>query len=244
MSAHADPSAEDLRAASRSSGAEPAQDRTADAQARGAQAPGDQVSGDQASGGGEESSLSDVIERLRRTGEQGEVSLNDVLETFEERSLGVFLTVFGLIAAIPIIGEIPGVSILTATVMLLAIARSLWGGGPLRLPERVGARRIEHQRLDRALDMATPWAERVDAVLRERLTWFTTGRAARLTMAIASALLCLTFYPLVLVPFGVKLPAVAVTLLGLAHIARDGLMALAGYALAFGTAALLISTML
>jgi hypothetical protein len=50
--------------------------------------------------------LRTVLDDLERSGHDGAVSVGDVLDAFEQRSLGVLLTVFGLLAALPVVGGI------------------------------------------------------------------------------------------------------------------------------------------
>ncbi|MBY8974400.1 exopolysaccharide biosynthesis protein [Rhodobacteraceae bacterium NNCM2] len=179
----------------------------------------------------QETSLADVLDGLEDAGQEGGVSINDVLERFQGRSLGVWLTLFGLIAALPVIGAIPGVSILTGSLILIAIFQSFFTGGNLKVPGKVGSREIDQQDLSDAIEKARPWAERVDKVLSERLTLLTRGRGASVAIAVASALLAVSMYPLALIPWGVQAPATGIVAFGLALIARDGLFALLGYAL-------------
>lgn len=189
---------------------------------------------------GEERSLTDILDRLGEAGEKhgdGDgTSLNDVLAEFEDRSLGVLVTVFGLIAAIPVIGAIPGISIATATLILLAVLQTLSrSSGALRLPGRFGNKAVGREKLERGLKRARPWTRRIDAMLSERLTVLTGGRLRRGGIVFAIVVLALTMYPLAFVPWGVTAPSLGVVAFGLALIARDGLFALIGYLFCAGT---------
>ena len=55
----------------------------------------------------EEAPLATVLDELQHSGREKAVSIGDVLDAFQHRSLGVLLTLFGLLAALPIIGDIP-----------------------------------------------------------------------------------------------------------------------------------------
>lgn len=190
---------------------------------------------------GEEHSLSEVIDRLEEAGNEERVEVNDVLDIFSDRSLGVLLSLFGLIAAIPLIGAVPGVSILTGTMILLAIARSTFGRGALHLPEVVGSKYIEKSKFDKGLETARPAVEKVDKVLSRRITFLIDGRVQRLLLSLAAALLAVSMYPLALVPWGVQAPAAGIVAFGLALMARDGLFALFGYLLSGVTLYLILA---
>ncbi|MEC9431700.1 MAG: exopolysaccharide biosynthesis protein [Pseudomonadota bacterium] len=183
----------------------------------------------------DERSLVEVLDRIGEAGSDGEVTVNEVLDGFSGRSLGVMLTALGLIAAMPIIGDIPGMSMLTGALILAALIRQWATGRGIRAPGRVGRRGVEAERMEKALDRARPWAARVDRLLKPRLTVLTSGPAARAALAVAAGAMALTFFPLAFVPFGVKAPALAVLAFGLARMTRDGYAAAAGYALAVVT---------
>lgn len=187
---------------------------------------------------GEERSLSEIVARLERAGGDGAVSVNEMLGKFEDRSTVVVVAGLGLIALLPVIGAIPGVSIGVATLVLLSLAQSLRGRrGALRLPGRLGRREIGRERYRRGLERGRRWAGRVDRLLKERLTGLTRGRPQRAAILLAAALLAVTMYPLAFAPWGVTAPALGLVAFGLALIARDGLMALFGYMLCGATVA-------
>lgn len=194
-----------------------------------------------AAGRGEEHSLCAVLDRLSEAGRTGRVSINQVLDIFSDRSLGVLLSLFGLLAAIPVIGAIPGMSILTGSLILLAIARSTFGRGALHLPGRLGDREIEGERFRNAIEKARPYAEKIDRALRHRAAVLIDGRPQRAVLSLAAALLAVSMYPLALVPWGVQAPALGIVAFGLALMARDGAVALVGYTLAAITLYLILA---
>lgn len=190
-----------------------------------------------------EAPLTSVLDELEATGRGETVSAGEVLEVFEHRSLGFLLTLFGLIAALPIIGDIPGVSILLATLILVVIGQSFVGGGSLWLPRFVARRELARDRFETAIGKTRPWVEWIDRLLKPRLTWLVAGRKQRWTISVAAAILAVTFYPLAFVPFGVNAPALAVLALGLGMMACDGVLVLLGYGFAAVTTYVLVSSL-
>jgi hypothetical protein len=156
--------------------------------------------------------LRTVLDDLQRTGHDGAVSVGDVLDAFEQRSLGVLLTVFGLLAALPVVGGIPGMSILTGTLILLAAGQSLLGGGGLWMPDSVRRRQISREKFDRGIEKARSWTGWVDRLLKPRLLALAAGRTGRWLIVVAAALLAVSFYPLAFVPYGVTAPALGCSL--------------------------------
>ncbi|WP_118133578.1 exopolysaccharide biosynthesis protein [Oceanicella sp. SM1341] len=187
---------------------------------------------DTQSDSGEPHSLTEVLDTFADAGEGDQVRVDDMLGSVADRSLGVLLALFGLVALIPVIGSIPGASIALGTLVLLAIANSLLGRGALRVPGFIGRREVQRDKLEAGVERARPWVRKVDAVLSQRLELLAVSRPARVVIALCAAALAVAMYPLAVVPFGVTAPAAGLLAFGLALMARDGFFALAGYALA------------
>lgn len=176
-------------------------------------------------------SLDALLDELKQSGRAEAVSVGEVLELFQHRSLGVLIAFFGLVVVMPVIGDIPGAAILCATLTLAAIGQSLLGGGALRVPRAVARREIGRERLERAVEATRPWVRRVDRLLKPRLSVLVASRPARLALALAAAALALSLYPLAFVPFGANAPGAGLLALGLGLMAGDGLLVLLGYLL-------------
>lgn len=188
----------------------------------------------------EPQSLGDLLDDLEASGREEAVSIGEVVERFQRRSLGVLLAVFGLATVAPIIGDIPGMAILCATLSLLAIGQSAGGGGSLRLPRFVRRREIGRERFRRGIDAARPWARRADRLFGPRLGRLSRGRAGRLGVSLSAAVLALALYPLAFVPFGANAPGLGLLALGLGLMFGDGALVLIGHALAAVTIIVLV----
>ncbi len=189
-----------------------------------------------AQSGEEPHSLGDIMDELEETADGGDVSVNEVLGAFDDRSSAVLITMLGLVAALPVIGGIPGMSMFVSVLLIVVLAQSAIGGGGIRLPGRLGRYEISQDSFRGGIEKGRKFTDRVDRVLSRRLTFLTGSTAARLAMKIAVGILAVAMFPLEVVPWGVTAPAVGIVAFGLAMIARDGLFALIGYALAAVTA--------
>ncbi|MEO1550423.1 MAG: exopolysaccharide biosynthesis protein [Pseudomonadota bacterium] len=184
--------------------------------------------------------LTAILDDLKDTGDGQSISLGSILDAFEQRSLGVLLTLFAAIAALPIIGGIPGMSSLVTGSFLIAIFQSLFADGGLWAPERARNWKIDKDKVTSAVDKAKPVAKWIDKHLKKRWEGLIEGKIARWTIIACSILLALTFYPLALIPWGVQPPALAILAFGLALLGKDGFLALAGYAFTAATVVLLV----
>lgn len=182
--------------------------------------------------------LENVLETAIKEGDDGDVSIGDLLDMFGQRSFGPIITLLGLLVVLPPIGGIPGLPAIVGLVILLFSLQILFGAKHIWMPSFVQDRSIETEKLEQAEDRVKPWLKRVDRMITERLSW-ATGTTATYLAAIAVSVLAILMIPLELVPFAVAAPGIAITLFGLGLVARDGAVMLAGFAAT--TAALTIT---
>ena len=190
--------------------------------------------------GGETAVLADVMEQLRDAGDGEQVSVGEALSAFEDRTFGALLTVVGLVAALPVVGSIPGVSVITGTLVILIAGQFLLGRSDPWIPDTLRERAIEKEALDKAIDKSKPVARWFDSLIKPRLEWAIGGAVQKRITALVVCALGLTMVPLALVPWGVQPPATAILLFGIALIGRDGLLAIASYVLTLATVYTLI----
>ncbi|SOH92669.1 Uncharacterized conserved protein [Monaibacterium marinum] len=162
-------------------------------------------------------------------------SVGALVHAFEDRSLGAVLVLLSGLQLIPIIGAIPGATDVLAGLVLIFIVQSWIGRKGVWVPQFIGKREIGEQRLDSAIEKARPWAQRVDALLKTRLSILVKSRIARLGITVVCAGLAMSIFVLGFVPFAAMPPSFAILAFGLALLGRDGLMALIGYLFVGGT---------
>jgi len=181
--------------------------------------------------------LESLIDGIEESGE-GSFSVEDVMDTFAHRSVGALISVFAFLAALPLVGAIPGMSIVTATLILLVLAQSLFHRrGGIWVPRFIAKRKIGKKTFEKGSERVRPFLRRMDRRMRPRLKGLTYGRLPRLVMVVSIVVMTLTFYPLAIVPYGVTAPSFGVLALGLAMMSGDGLLALFGYMMMLATLA-------
>ncbi|KCZ65568.1 hypothetical protein L53_15350 [Hyphomonas sp. L-53-1-40] len=184
--------------------------------------------------------LENVLETAIEEGGEGTISVGDLLNMFGHRSFGPIITLLGLLVVLPPLGGIPGLPAVIGVIILLFSIQILFGADHIWMPSFVEKRSIETSKLKEAEDKVKPWLERIDRMITERLAW-ATGSVATYLAAVAVSLLAMLMIPLELVPFAVAAPGVAIVLFGLALVAKDGALMLAGFA---ATAAALTITVM
>jgi len=172
-------------------------------------------------------SLGETLSRTLETIQGETVTLRDLMTAIGEQGLLVLCAIATLPFLIPV--SIPGVStVFGAAIVLLAAAITLnrlpW------LPKRILDRPLETAKLLPALHKGVKLVSRLDAWLRPRLPALTIGPMARFNGLILGFAGLLLMAPFGLIPFSNTAPAVAILLLTMGMLQRDGLFVVLGYA--------------
>ena len=169
--------------------------------------------------------LSDVLTSIANDAERVEISFADIRDAMGDRAFGALMFVFAAPNALPV--NAPGVSVVLGLPLLFLSLQLMLGFAVPWLPRFVVRRRVRRQSFARVMNHAIPWIRRAEKLSRPRLSRLATGPAERV-IGLISALLCLV---LVLpIPFGNMGPAVAICILALALLERDGMATIIGFA--------------
>lgn len=180
--------------------------------------------------------LTDVLDNLLDNLDGDQASVDDVISAFEHRGFGALITAIGLVAAAPVIGAIPGMSILTGTLILLIAGQFIVGRNHPWIPSSLRNRSMNRSTLEKGIEKARPYTKWMDNYIYPRMNWLVRGPLQRRLIASVVCGLALTMYPLALIPWGVQPPATAIVFFGVAMMGRDGLFAALGYLLVALTA--------
>jgi hypothetical protein len=172
--------------------------------------------------------LTGVMDRIEEGTEgQDAVRVEDLFEAFSGRLFGPLLVLPGLLLLTPL-GGVPllpaGVGVFVA---LLSVQR-VFGRKEPWVPQKLRERSMERERVVKAFAKARPWTKRVDRVLRPRVTVLTEGRA-EVFAAVLATVLGLSIPVVGLVPLAALAPGAGIALIGLALIARDGVLMVGAY---------------
>jgi hypothetical protein len=162
------------------------------------------------------------------------ISIAELTELFGGRALGALLLVFGLVCTLPFP---PGGTTLFGAPLVLLAPQLIFGRRAPWLPAGVRARTLSTAHLARGLPKVLVWLERVEAVSRPRFAFLFGAVGERLIGLVIFVLALVLILP---IPGGNLLPGVTVTVLSLALVQRDGLLALLGYGLAALSAGILV----
>lgn len=166
--------------------------------------------------------FSEVLIRISGIARGDRITIGEMIDRFGRRGHGALLIVLGAPNLLPL--PLPGLSMLSGLPLLLLTVQITLGMPAPWFPAAL--RRLSFAREDfrrMAAAIATRLL-RVERIVRPRWSGLTTGLARRLLGAFGVVLAVTLFLPL---PLGNALPGLALALIGLALLERDGAAALA-----------------
>ena len=152
------------------------------------------------------------------------VSLADLVATLGDRAFGVLMLLLALPNAVGI-GTIPGVSTVFGVPQILVAGQMMAGLRRPWLPRFLLTKSIAAADFRRVVERAHPRLARVERMLRPRLSWLVSPLAERLLGAVFLVLAFIVSMP---IPLGNQPPAVAMALIAIGIIERDGRCVLIG----------------
>lgn len=180
-----------------------------------------------------ETSLTQTVRRLMTAVEADQITLRELVQLTGEQGLLTFSIILTLPFLLPV--SIPGVSTVFGLVLILIGIGVTFNRLPW-LPDRLMDRKIKREDLLPVLEKGLNFFTRLERWVRPRLARLTTGATANLTNGLVFTLAgVLLLFPLSFIPFSNTLPALAILLLALGMLQRDGYMVVAGYAAVIAT---------
>lgn len=166
--------------------------------------------------------ISQQLDKLAKDAPSDVVTLDWVLTQLHERAFGVFLLVLALPCCIPFLYGIPQV---VALPLMFVSAQILFGRTTPWLPAKLGARTVSKSGLQSLADRAGPWLRKLEAISRPRLkslSYPPLDRIVGLGLVLFSASI------LVPLPGTNSVPGIAVVIVAMGLLQRDGLLILLG----------------
>lgn len=184
-------------------------------------------------------SLEQLLDRMDEARQgQNTVSLERLMDTIGRRSFGPMLLLIGVILVSPLSG-IPGLPSTMGVAVFLLSLQMLLRRKYIWLPGWILRRSISEEKLATAAGWMRRPARVVDRILRERLSFLVDGPASW-PLALLSLLLAITLPLLEPLPFAASSAGVALTCIGLAMIAHDGVLVLIAYAATLGIGGVIV----
>jgi hypothetical protein len=181
-----------------------------------------------------EMAISDRLDLLAASASGPAVTLEWILGQLHERAFGLFLLVLALPCCIPFLYGIPQI---VALPLMFVSAQVLIGRQTPWLPRRLSARTVSSAGLQSLARRAGPWLRRIEAVSRPRQAQLTRAPLDRI---VGLALVIFSASILVPLPGTNTVPGIAVVLVAMGLLQRDGFLVMFGMLLGITWVASLI----
>ncbi|MFY8093009.1 MAG: exopolysaccharide biosynthesis protein [Niveispirillum sp.] len=163
--------------------------------------------------------LLETIERVE--GER--ISIGQLIDGLGERAYGILMLLFALPTILP---APPGMSAVTGMPIVVFSMQLMIGHPHPWLPAFLRRRSILRTDLMAVLTKAEPWLRRVERITRPRFTHLVDGKMERVAGLVVFFLSIVLILPIFM---GNIFPSIAIALIALALMERDGIALIAGY---------------
>ncbi len=166
--------------------------------------------------------ISDRLSRLADDAQGDAVTLDWVLDQLHERAFGLFLLVLALPCCIPFLYGVPQI---VALPLMFISGQIMLGRKTPWLPRKLGLRAVAKTSLDGLARRAGPWLRRIEAVSRPRLAALTRRP---LDQVVGVVLVLFSASILVPLPGTNTVPGLAVVIVAMGLLQRDGILVILG----------------
>jgi hypothetical protein len=170
--------------------------------------------------------LSEILQAVADEAKDGRISVGDLLGAMDGRAFGALILVFAFPNILP---APPGLAAILGLPLVYLSAQLMLGHAPW-LPKFIANRSLTHEAFRTLVTRIIPWIERAEKMLKQRLWLLVSPPAERVVGAICLFLSLVLILP---IPFGNMLPAVALSIIALGLLERDGIWILGGIFAAF-----------
>jgi len=169
--------------------------------------------------------LSAILSAIAQAQDKERISVGDLLEALRRRALGALMFIFAVPTALPMP---PGVSAVVGAPLLFLTVQLMLGMRPW-LPRIITDRSLSRVDFEKVVSKVSPWLAKAESIMRPRLSFLAQRPAVYLVGLTCFVMAIVLFLP---IPLGNMLPSVAICIMALGLLERDGVWILIGLALA------------
>ena len=165
--------------------------------------------------------LSEILQTVAQNSTAERITVGDLLRAMEGRAIAALLLVFAFPNILP---TPPGLAGILGLPLIYLSSQLMLGRTPW-LPPFISKRSITRDTFVTLVTRAIPWLARAEKMLKQRLWPLASPPAQRFLGAVCLTLSLVLALP---IPFGNMLPSIAICVLALGLLERDGFWILAG----------------
>ena len=167
--------------------------------------------------------MSAILLGMVERAEGERVSIGDMVDAFDARAYGPLIVLFAAPNILPV--ALPGISAVLGAPLILLTAQLMIGLHRPWLPDILRRRSLKRTSFESLVGRIVPRLVRIEAMIQPRLLPLTSAWGQRLIGATGLVLAAIVFLP---VPFGNALPGLALVLMAVGLLSRDGLAVVVG----------------
>jgi hypothetical protein len=167
--------------------------------------------------------LSDLLNKIVNDESRPAITIGDLLREMDGRAFGALMLIFAFPNVLP---APPGLAAFLGLPLIYLSSQMMLGRMPW-LPPFIDNRSLTRENFKSLIDRANPVLKRAEKLMRQRLSFLTAPVSEKLLGGLCLLLSLVLILP---IPFGNMLPALAICVLALGFLERDGVWILAGLA--------------
>jgi hypothetical protein len=160
--------------------------------------------------------LSAILKAIAEAQGHERISVGDLLVALRHRALGALMFIFAIITALPMP---PGVSAIVGAPLVFLTAQLMLGMNAW-LPRIISDRSLSRVDFQRVVNAAAPWLARAESIMKPRAEFLAKRPAIYVVGFIALLMALMVLLP---IPGANMAPSVAICIIALGLIERDGL---------------------
>lgn len=167
--------------------------------------------------------LSDILLAIAQAQDKERISIGDLLHALEHRALGALIFIFAVPNCLPVP---PGVSAVLGAPLLFLSVQLMFGLNPW-LPKFITDRSLSRVDFEKVIVKVAPWLNKAERLMRPRFEFLAKRPIENILGVLCLVLSIVLFLP---IPLGNMLPALALCILALGILERDGVWVAIGAA--------------
>lgn len=167
--------------------------------------------------------ISDILTELPSAFKQENVTIADIRDALSGRIYGIFILFLAFPNLIPL--PAPGLSAILGLPLVLLTTQLVAGFETPWFPKFIARRKVRLSQITKICVYVVPYVKKMENYVMPRQMWLLKYPANRVLAAICFFLSLIILLP---IPFGNAIPALAVCLLAIAILQRDGLFVILG----------------
>lgn len=165
--------------------------------------------------------FSEILQELAAGEGRDRISVGDLVQAMQDRAFGALLLVFAFPNILP---SPPGLAAVLGLPLVYLSTQMMLGQLPW-LPKFIANRSMTHGNFVTVVEKGAPWLSRAERLLRQRVSIMTSAPVERMLGMICLIIAVVLMLP---IPFGNMLPSLAICLIALGVLERDGIWVMAG----------------